>query len=181
MERIVVAFQNGHAARQVRDLAESAGIAACVLCPTAAAARRVLLAQHISGVVCGFKLPDGTAAELSLDLPPRCGMLLLARPEQLELCPQEGILRLAAPVTRRDLLASIGMLAALGGGRSGEAPAAARHSGEERLLIREAKELLMGRHGMTEELAHRFLQKQSMDLGMRMSQTARLVLGRWSG
>ena len=35
----------------------------------------------------------------------------------------------------------------------------------------------MDRNGMTEEQAHRFLQKKSMDSGVKMVQTARLVLG----
>ena len=44
-------------------------------------------------------------------------------------------------------------------------------------LIDEAKSLLMERHGMTEEQAHRFLQKKSMDSGAKMVQTAKLVSG----
>lgn len=182
MKRIIVAFQNGHTARKVRELVETAGAAACVLCPTGAAVRRTLLTQHISGVVCGFRLPDGTAPELALDLPRGCGLLILAPPDQLALCPEEGVLRLAAPVSRRELLASVQILTALGEGPPREPPPAPppRHSEEERAVIREAKELLMGRHGMTEETAHRFLQKQSMDLGMKLAQTAALVLGRWT-
>ena len=52
-----------------------------------------------------------------------------------------------------------------------------QRSQEEENLIRSAKELLMDRNGMTEEQAHRFLQKKSMDSGVKMVQTARLVLG----
>ena len=40
----------------------------------------------------------------------------------------------------------------------------------------QAKAVLMDRHGMTEEQAHRFLQKQSMDHGAKLTDTARLVL-----
>ena len=52
----------------------------------------------------------------------------------------------------------------------------AQRSQEERELVERAKAVLMGRHGMTEEQAHRFLQKQSMDNGARLTDTARLVL-----
>ena len=34
----------------------------------------------------------------------------------------------------------------------------------------------MDRNGMSEEQAHRFLQKRSMDAGVRLGQAARLVL-----
>ena len=35
----------------------------------------------------------------------------------------------------------------------------------------------MDRHGMTEAQAHRFLQKESMDHGSKLAETARIVLG----
>ena len=43
-------------------------------------------------------------------------------------------------------------------------------------VLAQAKAVLMDRHGMTEEQAHRFLQKKSMDSGSRLVQTALLVL-----
>ena len=42
--------------------------------------------------------------------------------------------------------------------------------------MEQAKAVLMGRDGMTEEQAHRFLQKRSMDQGTRLADTARRVL-----
>ena len=51
-----------------------------------------------------------------------------------------------------------------------------QRSDEEQSLIREAKAVLMYRNGMTEEEAHRFLQKQSMDHGAKLTDTARMVL-----
>ena len=42
--------------------------------------------------------------------------------------------------------------------------------------IRRAKELLMDVNRMSEGEAHRFLQKRSMDAGLRLEQTARLVI-----
>ena len=47
---------------------------------------------------------------------------------------------------------------------------------EELELVDAAKTVLMDRHGLTEEQAHRFLQKQSMDNGARLTDTAKLVL-----
>lgn len=52
-----------------------------------------------------------------------------------------------------------------------------RRNQEEQEQIKAAKLLLMDRYGLNEEQAHRFLQKKSMDAGMKLAQTARLVLG----
>ena len=43
-------------------------------------------------------------------------------------------------------------------------------------MIRQAKELLMDVNRMTEEEAHRFLQKRSMERGIRMAEAARWVI-----
>ena len=46
---------------------------------------------------------------------------------------------------------------------------------EEKKLLREAKELLMDRNHMTEEEAHRYLQKCSMDSGNSLMETAQMI------
>ena len=47
---------------------------------------------------------------------------------------------------------------------------------EERRTIREAKEILMLRNHMTEEEAHRYIQKCSMDSGTSIVETAQMVI-----
>ena len=51
-----------------------------------------------------------------------------------------------------------------------------RRCPEDEALLTQAKAFLMERHGMTEAEAHRFLQKQSMNNGVKMVDTARRVL-----
>jgi response regulator NasT len=47
---------------------------------------------------------------------------------------------------------------------------------EETAIILHAKGLLMERNSMTEEEAHRYIQKHSMDNGTNMVETAQMVL-----
>ena len=47
---------------------------------------------------------------------------------------------------------------------------------EEQQLIRRAKELLMDINRMTEAEAHRFLQKRSMDSGMKLAEMAQYII-----
>ena len=126
-------------------------------------------------MICGFKLPDQTAQDLFEDLPTSCAMLMVAVQSLLDLCQNEDIFRLASPVSRGDLIASVRMLIQIG--HRLEKFVRPQRTEEERSIIQAAKELLMDRHGMTEEQAHRFLQKKSMDSGAKMVQTAKLVLG----
>ena len=47
---------------------------------------------------------------------------------------------------------------------------------KERAIINQAKALLMERNNMTEEEAHRYIQKCSMDSGTNMLETAQMVI-----
>ena len=51
-----------------------------------------------------------------------------------------------------------------------------RRTAEEEALLDRAKERLMASQGLTEAQAHRWLQKQSMDKGVKMVEMARQVL-----
>ena len=46
----------------------------------------------------------------------------------------------------------------------------------EQRVLREAKEILMERNHMTEEEAHRYIQKCSMDSGTSLPETAQMVI-----
>lgn len=172
MEQVIVAFESETSGRRIREVLESAGAASCILCRTAGQVRRVLGKRPL--VVCGYKFPDGTAEELFQDLPSTCSMLLLARQSLLDLCQSDGVFKLAAPAAKGDLLASVRMLLQVG--RRSEEDPRPRRSPEDAAILARAKAVLMDRHGMTEEQAHRFLQKKSMDSGSRLVQTALLVL-----
>lgn len=174
MEQIILAFEQEKTARRIKELLESSGTAACLLCTSADQVRRMVCKRRITTVVCGYKLRDQSAQLLAEDLPPFCSVLVLAPQNLLELLENVELFRLPTLVTRRDLLTTVEMLLRMG--HRLERILAPRRPTEEQQLVDRAKHLLMDRNGMTEEQAHRFLQKNSMDHGVRMSQTAQLVL-----
>lgn len=169
MERMIVAFEREDNARQIREILESEGEASCLLCRSAAEVKRLVRKRHIRSVICGFKLPDSSGEALRMDLPQDCAFLMIAPAGRLELCSAPGIVKLAAPVRRQELVDSVRALL--------HRPAAGHQRTEEELaLVRQAKEILMERRGMTEEQAHRYLQKRSMDRGAKLLDTARGIL-----
>ena len=130
--------------------------------------------QRLNIVICGFKLADESGQELYQDLPDSCCMLMIAPQSRLELCEEDGIFRLASPVHRGDLLASVRMLIQMNRQYIGQYRP--QRTEEEQSLIAQAKAVLMDRHSMTEEQAHRFLQKKSMDNGAKLVEIARMIL-----
>lgn len=174
MEKIIVAFESEKTALRVKELLEGGGAAACLVCRTADQVRRAINKLPVPAVVCGYKLGDQTAELLFDDLSLSCAMLVLASQNLLELMQNDDIFRLPTPVSRGDLAASVRMLLQIG--RRLERYVRPRRSREEQSLIDQAKRLLMDRNDMTEEQAHRYLQKKSMDSGAKLVQTAQLVL-----
>ncbi len=172
MRQIIVAFERQSNCERFREVLESTGEFTCLLCRSAAQVKRTVGKLGLNLVVCGFKLADENCETLYFDLPRRCAMLMIAPQAQLELCTAEEVMKLSAPARRAELLASVRLLVRMD--RSLEGPA--QRSAAERELVEQAKTALMANDGMTEEQAHRFLQKQSMDCCVRLADTARRVL-----
>ncbi len=174
MEKMILAFEGESICERVRDIIEGAGAASCLICHSAAEVKRLVHKQHVNMIVCGYKLRDETAETLFNDLPANCTMMVLAIQSLLDMIGSDDIFKRAAPVSRSDLLASTRMLLQMG--RRIERFVRPQRSMEEKALIEEAKRVLMDRHGMTEEQAHRFIQKRSMDSGAKLIQTAQMIL-----
>ena len=172
MLQLILAFEKQSNCDRIQAALESTGEFTCLVCRSAAQVKRMVGELRLDLVVCGFKLADESCETLYGDLPQRCTMLMVAPRARLDLCAAPGIFRLPTPVGRTELLTAVRLLAQLA--RSREAPA--RRSEEETALVERAKSVLM-EGGMTEDQAHRFLQKRSMDRRVHMADTARQVLG----
>lgn len=173
MEKLIVAFENDTTCRRISEMLESSGTASCSCVHSCGEVRRMVNKARIHVVVCGYKLADGSAEDLFEDLPENCTMLVVATQSQLDMLP-EDIFRLPAPISRGSLIASVQMLFQMN--RRLSRFMKPRRSDEDQKLVEQAKRLLMDRNGMTEEQAHRFIQKRSMDSGAKMVQTAQLIL-----
>ena len=175
MQTVIVAFESGTISANIREILESGGEFSCLVCRSAAEVKRLVHKHHRCIIVCGFKLADETCEDLFYDLRSGCFMLMVAPQTRLELIETEGIFKFQSPIRRVELLASVRMLVQFQHYVPRE-KGPVKRGGEEQRLIARAKAVLMDRHGMTEAQAHRFLQKQSMDNGVKLTDTARLVL-----
>ncbi len=130
-------------------------------------------------VICGYRFSDMHFSELDSYLPKGFEMLLIASPEKLEYCQDNNIVCLPMPVRSHDLLNTIQMMSYRYQRRmkkEREERQPKERSQEEKEVIQRAKLVLMHRNHMTEEEAHRYLQKHSMDSGTKMVEMAEMVL-----
>ncbi len=174
MDTVIVAFENPALCQSFGELLESTGTANCLTCHSGDQVRRLLSKQMVYCVVCGPRLSDGPAEWLYEDLPPACSLLLVGPQHILDCCGSAEVFKLPTPIRKEEALATVRLL--LQFGRRMEKFVRPRRSAPEEELVNRAKKLLMERGGMKEGEAHRALQKQSMDRGARLSQTARQVI-----
>ena len=174
MEKVIVAFESDKSCWRIKEILENTGTASCIVCRSGDQVKRAVSKLHVSTVVCGYKFADESAEGLFEDLPPTCAMLVVAVQSLLDLCQNDDIFKLASPVAKGDLIASVRMLLQVG--HRLERYVRPRRSEEEKAVVEQAKAVLMSSRGISEEEAHRYLQKRSMDSGSRLLDTARQVL-----
>ena len=156
-------------------LLEREGVARCLTCRSGDQVRRLLDKQQTYCVVCSPHLTDGPAEWLYQDLPPFCSLLLVGPQHMLDACGSGEVFKLATPIRREEAVSTVRLL--LQFGHRIEKLLRSRRSPTEQELVDRAKDLLMEKKGLSEEEAHRLLQKRSMDGGLRMTQAARQVIG----
>ena len=128
-------------------------------------------------VVCGYKLKDMMYTDLREYLPENFDMLLVASQDKWSDGLVRGVMGLSMPIKVYDLMNTIEMmLTDIDRRRRKRKKQLKNRDPKQQETVRRAKELLMARNNMTEEEAHRYLQKSSMDSGTNMVETAEMVL-----
>ena len=172
MTGLIVVFPNKDNATNIRNLLARGGMDVIGVCTTGAQA------MHYAGiVVCGYRMKDMMYTQLREYLPESFEMLLVASQDKWSSGDVEGIVGLSTPIKVYDLLNTVNMmLQSMDRRRKKRRKELKNRDPKQQETIRKAKELLMTRNNMSEEEAHRYLQKSSMDSGTNMVETAEMVL-----
>ncbi len=177
MVGVIVAFPNKENAINIRNLLTRGGITVTGVCTTGAQAMSFAEDADEGLVICGYKLKDMMYDELRECLPEQYEILLVASPDKWADGLANGVVGLAMPVKAYDLLSTVNMMMeSLRWRRKKRKQAFPSRDPKQQEVIDEAKALLMDRNQMTEEEAHRYLQKNSMDSGRTLVETAEMIL-----
>lgn len=177
MTNIIVALPKLDDAKGIRNVLVRNGFPVAGVCTAGAQAISHMDGLNDGIVICSYKLADMVYSELQECLPPGFEMLLIASDHLLSQCEGSGIVCLSMPLKVHDLISTVAMMSEGIVRRRRKARLKPKvRSADEEASIKEAKELLMDRNHMTEEEAHRYLQKCSMDSGTNLVETALMVL-----
>ncbi len=177
MTNIIVAFPKQDNAQSIKKILMQNGYHVDAVCLTGA---QVLQSVNELGggiVVCGYRFVDMMYTELHEYLPPEFEMLLVASPANCGERDLSNIVCLSMPLKVNELLQTVEMMDyTITRRRKKQRAKPKERTDEELALINEAKALLMERNNLTEEEAHRYMQKRSMDNGTGLIETAQMIL-----
>lgn len=183
MTGVIVVLPKIDDAKNMKNLLVRNGISVAGACTTGAQA--IALADNLNDgiILCGYKLADMIYSQLHEYLPQGFEMLLIVSQHIIGSgMVEEGIVCLSMPLKVHDLLNTIDMMIQNIERRRRRLRAKPKERNAEEIeLIQNAKEVLMNRNHMTEEEAHKYIQKCSMDSGTNMVETAQMVLTMMKG
>ena len=172
MTKITVSFSRIDDAEQVAGMLKENGYEIARICTSGAEVIRTYNTLQDGILVSGYRLKDRLLDSFAGDLNENIEILCLAKPEHLNRISVKKIFRLPLPSSRAAILAAIELLVQL---HYQKRPHRETASDE---IIEKAKEILIEEKGFTESEAHRFMQKESMRLGVKMTHVAQRILDR---
>lgn len=176
MINIIVVFPKIENAKSIKNILVKNGFRVNAVCTTGAQALQHadMLGKGI--VVCAGRLQDMMYTQLREYLPDYFQMLVVASCNQREEGTRDNVVFLTMPLKVHELVGTLEMMSNNLVRRRRKKTGPAKRSEEEKQLLQKAKQMLMERNNMTEEEAHRYMQKSSMDSGTGLVETAQMIL-----
>lgn len=177
MTNMIVAFARIEDARSIKNVLVKNGFGVTAVCTSGAQALGHADEFRDGLILSGYRLTDMICTELKKDLPDGYDMVVMASQRALSELAGTGIIGLAMPLKVHELVDTIDMMSQkIVRRKKKQKERPKTRSREESAVIESAKRLLMERNHMTEDEAHRYLQKRSMDNGTEMAETAQMLL-----
>lgn len=177
MADIIVAFPKLDDAKKLRRLLIRNGYDVIRVCDSGA--EIIDAVQSLDGgiVISAYHFSDMYYFELNDYLPKGFQLLLLASPGKLAEVDTRDLMALPMPFKMQDLFSTIDMmLMQYRRWKKKQKHKPKAKTEQDKKIIQKAKELLIDRNNMTEDEAHRYIQKNSMNSGISMAESAELIL-----
>lgn len=177
MLSIIIAFPKIEDANNIKLLLIRNGYEVNATCTTGAQAIAIANELDEGIVISGYRLPDMLYRELNGYLPRGFEMLLITSAQRLSQCSEGNVVSLGVPIKAQDLLNTLQIMTYNSMRKKKRERSKPRErTAEELEIVHRAKIVLMERNKMSEEEAHRYIQKNSMDSGTNLVEMAEIIL-----
>ena len=163
MNNIVIAFPKKEVANSIKKILAQSGYTVTAVANTGASALSSMNGLNMGIIICGYRFSDMMYSEIYEYMPKEFQMLLIAS--------------LSMPLKVHELLQTVEMMDYTITRRRKKLRQRPKvRSKEDQEMLNSAKAVLMERNGFSEEEAHRYIQKRSMDNGTGLVETAQMIL-----
>lgn len=177
MINVIILFPKAEIGKSIRSLLVKNGIDVTAVCNTGAQVVSAADSLDDGLVICGYQYVDMVYSELREYLPDTFEMLLVVSQNRRSEIEETGFVCMGMPFKAYELVENVNyMLEMIYRKRKKRKEQPKVRTEEEAAIIAHAKIILMDQNGFSEEEAHRYLQKESMDHGRSMVMTARDIL-----
>lgn len=177
MTNIIVVFPKIEDAKSIRNILVRNGFNVIAVCTTGSQVLNYADGMNDGLVVSGYRYKDMDCFTLREYLPKNFDVLMIASRQNCSMCSTDGIICVTMPLKMHELMQTVTMLdeqiMRRKRKRKEQAP---KRSEEDKAVILEAKKLLMERNHMSDDEAHKYIQKCSMDSGTNMVEVAHMLL-----
>ena len=161
----------------IRNILVKSGLEVSAVCQTGAKVLQYAEMWSDGIVVCAHQMQDMHYTQMREYLPDSFEILLIAPADKWVDGIPDGVVGLPMPLKIYDLVSTIEMIQQMQYRRRRRKRETGKtRSDKDRQIINQAKALLIERNHMTEEEAHKYVQKTSMESGTDMVETARMIL-----
>lgn len=177
MSNIVIVFPKQEVVQNIKRILSQSGYHVAGVGTTGASALAMMQNLESGILVCGYRFIDMVYTELYDYMPENFQMLLVASAANVMEREVDHLICLSMPLKVHELLETIKMMEyTIERRRKRERRQPKQHTKEERLILGQAKALLQERNSFSEEEAHRYIQKRSMDNGTSLIETAQMII-----
>lgn len=177
MNNIIVAFPKEDVARNIKKILAQSGYPVVSVCTTGAQALASVNNLETGIIVCGYRFVDMMYTEVYEYLPKGFQMLLIASPTNVIDNNVENLISLLLPLKVHELMQTVEMMDGyITRYKKRQKKKPKIRSEAELEIIDRAKRRLMERNGLSEEEAHRYIQKRSMEDGTGLVEISEMIL-----
>ena len=178
MENALIVSYREKSTASLVEMVKAASVERIMILESAGAARRMVLEQDFDLVIVNVPLQDETGEDLARYIASKyvAQVILVVPSEHLDavsaVCEGDGVLTISRPVNKAVFWSALKLAGAVQNRlkRIQAENSKLKQQIEDIRIIHRAKCLLMSRHNMSEQKAHRYIEKQAMD--MRSSRRA---------
>ena len=173
MNNIVIAFPKKEVANSIKKILAQSGYTVTAVANTGASALSSMNGLNMGIIICGYRFSDMMYSEIYEYMPKEFQMLLIASAAGIMEKNVDNLMSLSMPL-KVQTVEMMDYTITRRRKKLRQRPKV--RSKEDQEMLSSAKAVLIERNGFSEEEAHRYIQKRSMDNGTGLVETAQMIL-----